>query len=80
MDTSKGKFTSEYNKSPSATELKLKSLDEKISNKRFVAMDIFSLSRNSILRRILALFSLPLVNANGRARSVDNLIESTARF
>jgi len=69
---SKGKFTSEYNKSPSVTESRFKSLDEKISNKRFAAMDIFSLSKNSILRRTLALFSLPLVTANGRARSVDN--------
>nr|QNO42660.1 hypothetical protein LNAFDGMD_00021 [Methanosarcinales archaeon ANME-2c ERB4]QNO43397.1 hypothetical protein PNFJDKBC_00008 [Methanosarcinales archaeon ANME-2c ERB4]QNO48235.1 hypothetical protein BHCKGNAA_00020 [Methanosarcinales archaeon ANME-2c ERB4] len=69
---SKGKFTSEYNKSPSVAESRFKSLDEKVGNKRFAAMDIFSLSKHSILRRILALFSLPLVTANGRARSVDN--------
>jgi len=69
---SKGKFTSEYNKSTSVTESRFRSLDEKIGNKRFAAMDIFSLSRNSILRRILALFSLPLVTSNGRARSIDN--------
>jgi len=69
---SKGKFTSEYNKSPSVSESRFKSLDEKIGNKRFAAMDIFSLSKHSILRRTLALFSLPLVTANGRARSVDN--------
>jgi len=69
---SKGKFTSEYNKSPSVTESRFKSLDEKIGDKRFAAMDIFSLSKNSIFRRILALFSLPLVTSNGRARSVDN--------
>jgi len=69
---SKGKFTSEYNKFPSVTESRFKSIDEKIGNKRFAAMDIFSLSKKSILRRILALFSLPLVTSNGRARSVDN--------
>lgn len=69
---SKGKFTSEYNKSPSVSESRFKSLDEKIGSKRFAAMDIFSLSKNSVLRRILALFSLPLVTANGRAGSVDN--------
>ncbi len=35
-------------------------------------MRIFSLARESIMRYNLALFSLPLVTSNGRARSVDN--------
>ena len=68
----KGRFTSEYNKQSQVRELRFKSLDEKIDNKRIASMDVVSLSRKSILRHTLALFSLPLVTANGRIRSVDN--------
>lgn len=69
---SKGKFTAEYNNLPQVRSSRFKSLDEKITQKRFEAMRIFSLARESIMRYNLALFSLPLVTSNGRARSVDN--------
>jgi transposase len=69
---SNGRFTSEYNKLPHVKELRFKSLDEKIGVKRFASMNIFSLSRESIMRYTVALFSLPQVTANGRFRSVDN--------
>jgi len=68
----KGRFTSEYNNLPQVRESRFKPLEEKIGSKRFVSMDIFNLSKESILRRILALFSLPLVTDNGRVGSVDN--------
>ena len=68
----KGRFTSEYNNSPRVRESRFKPLEDKISDKRFAAMRIFSLSRQSIMRYVLALFSLPLVTGNGRSRSVDN--------
>jgi len=69
---SNGRFTPEYNKLPHVKESRFKSLDEKIGAKRFASMSIFSLSRESIMRYTLALFSLPQVTANGRVRSVDN--------
>lgn len=68
----KGKFTSEYNNSPQVRSSRFKPLDEKIDSKRFDTMRIFSLTRDSIMRYTLALFSLPLVTSNGRVRSVDN--------
>jgi transposase len=68
----KGKFTKEYNKSPQVSNLRFKSIDEKITNKRFDSMRIFSLTRESLIRYTLALFSLPIVTSNGKVRSVDN--------
>jgi len=69
---SKGRFTSEYNNLPQVRESRFNPLEEKIADKRFASMRIFNLSRESIIRYTLALFSLPLVTANGRVRSVDN--------
>jgi len=69
---SKGRFTSEYNNLSQVRESRFKPLEEKIGGKRFASMRIFNLSRESIMRYTLALFSLPLVTANGRVRSVDN--------
>jgi len=59
---SNGRFTPEYNKLPQVKESRFKSLDEKIGAKRFASMSIFSLSRESIMRYTLALFSLPQVS------------------
>ncbi len=67
----KGKFTSEYNNLPSVRESRFNSIEEKISHKRFSAMDIFSLSRKTVLRRNLSLISLPLVTENGKTSSVN---------
>ena len=69
---SKGKFTSEYNNSLVVRESRFKPIEEKVEHKRFASMNIFSLSKNSIMRHALALISLPLVTNNGRVRSVDN--------
>jgi transposase len=66
-----GKFTSEYNNLQSVRESRFKPIEEKISHKRFSAMDIFSFARKTILRRTLSLFSLPLVTENGKTSSVD---------
>jgi len=69
---SKGRFTSEYNNLPQVRESRFKPLEEKVGDKRFASMGIFNLSRESFVRHTLALFSLPLVTANGRVRSIDN--------
>jgi hypothetical protein len=68
----KGKFTKEYNNSPQVRNLRFKSIDEKIDNKRFDSMRIFSLTKESIMRYTLALFSLPIVTSIGKVRSVDD--------
>jgi hypothetical protein len=69
---SKGRFTSEYNNLPQVRESRFKPLEEKVGDKRFASMGIFNLSRESLMRYTLALFSLPLVTANGRVRSIDS--------
>ena len=45
---SKGRFTSGYNQLPQVRESRFKPLEEKIGDKRFASMGIFSLSRESI--------------------------------
>jgi len=50
---SKGRFTSEYNNQSQVRESRFKPLEEKIENKRFASMNIFSLSRESIMRYML---------------------------
>lgn len=67
-----GKFTAEYNQAPEVRESRFDSIDQKVENKRYPSMRIFSLSKETLKRYSLALFSLPLVTSNGRARSVDN--------
>ncbi|MBA5941914.1 MAG: hypothetical protein H0M93_01060 [Methanophagales archaeon] len=54
-------------------ESRFKPLEEKVCDKRFASMGIFNLSRESIVRYTLALFSPPLVTANGRVRSKANI-------
>jgi transposase len=68
----KGRFTPEYNKAPRVSESRFKSIEEKVSNKRFASMAVFNLSRKTIKRYALALFLLPLVTTNGRVRNVDS--------
>src|SRR3972149_4367483 len=68
----KGKFTKEYNNSSDVRSSRFKSIEEKIANKRFDSMRIFSLAKESIMRYNLALFSLPIITSNGKARNVDN--------
>lgn len=69
---SNGKFTSKYNASLHVRRSRFKNLEEKLVNKKLDSMNIFTLSRATIMRYSLALFSLPLVTANGKVRSVDN--------
>ncbi|MDO8871103.1 MAG: hypothetical protein Q7V05_00010 [Methanoregula sp.] len=80
----KGKFTSEYNNLPSVRESRFKPIEEKISHKRFSAMDIFSFSRKTVLRRTLSLISLPLVTENGKTSSVNcpsgNALQALCNF
>jgi len=64
----KGKFTKEYNNSPQVRSSRFKSIDEKIDNKRFDSMRIFNLTRESIMRYTLALFSLPIVTSIGTSK------------
>ena len=69
---SNGKFTKEYNNSIQVRESRFKALDEKIPEKRFASMKIFSLSPDTIRRYCLAIFSLPLVTYNGKIRNVNS--------
>lgn len=66
-----GKFTKDYNREQDVRENRFKSIDEKIQNKNFSAMDIFGKSEESISRYNLALLCLPLVTSNGKSSRVD---------
>ena len=66
-----GKFTKDYNQQQDVRENRFKSIDEKIPNKKFSAMDIFGKSKESISRYNLALLSLPLVTSNGKSSRVN---------
>jgi hypothetical protein len=66
-----GKFTKDYNREKDVRENRFKSIDEKIQNKNFSAMDIFGKSEESISRYNLALLCLPLVTSNGKSSRVN---------
>jgi hypothetical protein len=70
---SHGKFTGEYNQMESVRENRFKSIDDKIENKDFSAMNIFKMSEKTISRYNLALLCLPLVTSNGRSSRVNRV-------
>nr|QNO48617.1 hypothetical protein LKGCFIDI_00019 [Methanosarcinales archaeon ANME-2c ERB4] len=68
-----GKFTREYNQLESVRENRFKSIDDKIADKDFSAMNIFGMSEKTISRYNLALLCLPLVTSNGRSSRVNRV-------
>jgi predicted transcriptional regulator len=77
---SKGKFTSSYNQLRIVRECRFKSLEEKVDNKKYDSMEIFKLSKESIIRYSIALLSLPLVTSNGRSRSVNTVKGNALKY
>jgi transposase len=75
-----GKFTSSYSKLKEVKESRFKSIDEKIDKKRFVSMNIFKLSKESLRKYVLARIELPLVTRNFSPRSVNNVIGNDLEF
>ncbi|MEA3281152.1 MAG: transposase [Euryarchaeota archaeon] len=68
-----GKFTKEYNQLESVRENRFKSIDDKITDKDFSAMNIFGMSEKTISRYNLALLCLPLVTSNGQSSRVNRV-------
>ena len=68
-----GKFTRGYNQLESVRENRFKSIDDKIKDKDFSAMNIFEMSEKTISRYNLALLCLPLVTSNGRSSRVNRV-------
>lgn len=68
-----GKITREYNQLESVRENRFKSIDDKIKDKDFSAMNIFEMSEKTISRYNLALLCLPLVTSNGRSSRVNRV-------
>ena len=68
-----GKFTREYNQLESVRENRFKSIDDKMEDKDFSAMNIFGMSEKTISRYNLALLCLPLVTSNGRSSRVNRV-------
>ena len=68
-----GKFTREYNQLESVRVNRFKSIDDKIADKDFSAMNIFGMSEKTISRYNLALMCLPLVTSNGRSSRVNRV-------
>lgn len=77
---SKGKFTSSYNKLRNVRKNRFKSVEEKVDKKKFDSMEICKLSKDSIKRYCLALFSLPIVTSNGRSQSVNNVKGNALKY
>jgi len=77
---SKGEFTSQYNKLPEVRKSRFKSIEEKIPNKKFDSMRIFSLSKESITKYCISLFVLPVVTSNGRCRSVNTVKGNALKY
>lgn len=69
----KGQFTKEYNQIPSVRENRFKSIDDKIQWKNYSAMNIFSISAQTISRYNLALLCLPLVTSNSKISRVNRV-------
>jgi hypothetical protein len=68
-----GKFTRGYNQLEFVRENRFKSIDDKIKDKDFSAMNIFEMSEKTISRYNLALLCLPLVTSNGRSSRVNRV-------
>ncbi len=75
-----GKFTREYNQLESVRVNRFKSIDDKLTDKDFSAMNIFGMSEKTISRYNLALLCLPLVTSNGRSSRVNRVIGNDLSF
>jgi hypothetical protein len=75
-----GKFTKDYNQQQDVRENRFRSIDEKIQEKNFSSMDIFSRSKESISRYNLALLCLPLVTSNGKTSRVNRVKGNDLEF
>nr|QNT35469.1 hypothetical protein EKMJPAOO_00019 [uncultured Methanosarcinales archaeon] len=68
-----GTFTGEYNQLKHVRENRFRSIDDKIKNKDFSAMNIFEMSEKTISRHNLDLLCLPLVTSNGKTSRVNRV-------
>jgi hypothetical protein len=75
-----GKFTKDYNQQQDVRDNRFRSIDDKIQEKNFSSMDIFSRSKESISRYNLALLCLPLVTSNGKTSRVNHVKGNDLEF
>jgi len=75
-----GKFTKDYNQQQDVRQNRFRSIDEKIQEKNFSSMDIFSRSKESISQYNLALLCLPLVTSNGKTSRVNRVKGNDLEF
>jgi len=75
-----GKFTKDYNQQQDVRKNRFRSIDEKIQEKNFSSMDLFSRSKESISQYNLALLCLPLVTSNGKTSRVNRVKGNDLEF
>ena len=75
-----GKFTKDYNQQQDVRKNRFRSIDEKIQEKNFSSMDIFSRSKESISQYNLALLCLPLATSNGKTSRVNRVKGNDLEF
>jgi len=75
-----GKFTKDYNQQQDVRKNRFRSIDEKIQEKNFSSMDIFSRSKESISQYNLALLCLPMVTSNGKTSRVNRVKGNDLEF
>jgi hypothetical protein len=71
---SRGRFTKKYNRRRDVRRNKFASISEKQSRKNWGSMSILKCKRSTILRKNLALLSLPIVTMNGTVRNIDGAL------
>jgi len=74
-----GKFTMRYNKRKDVRENKFASITDKRLNKNWSSMNIFRDQTETIIRKTLAILSLPIVTLNGNVRTVNLALGETLK-
>lgn len=73
-ERNKGRFTADYNKLNGVRTAKFDSIEEKIRHKDLSRLQLLDTQTKTILRKNLAVLSLPLITLNGSMRDINKSI------
>ena len=74
-----GKFTIRYNKRKDVRDSKFASITDKRLNKNWSSMNLFRDQTETIIRKTVAILSLPVVTLNGNVRTVNLALGETLK-
>jgi len=78
--TKAGQFTSQYNRRKEVLKNRFKSIADKVGSKNWQAMNIVRDHKESIIRKNVALLSLPVITTNGRVRTINTALGLTMKY